>query len=150
MLYSISKPSILSKVLAIPTPIFAVSTIVASGVLLSSCASTGNIAPQYVAPSTYQSYDCQNLTQEYNRIHSYVKQAQSEQTSFATTGIGVGISAGRWGISPNINIGMGRSDNSQARDAKLARLYGERDAVIQSARIKHCPFAADLKVYGEK
>ena len=116
---------------------------------LSGCASTGNITPQYIPPSTYQSYDCQALNQEYIRVNSYVNAARNEQSTVASTGVGAGISAGRWGISPNISFGVGQSNNNKARDAKLSRLYGERDAIIQSARIQRCSFANGIKIYGE-
>ncbi|MGA4439485.1 hypothetical protein ACPESL_03515 [Psychrobacter pocilloporae] len=116
---------------------------------LSGCASTGNVTPQYVPPSTYQNYDCQALSQEYNRVNRYVEAARNEQSTFAASGVGVGISAGRWGISPNISFGVGKSDNTKARDAKLSRLYGERDAIVQSARIQRCSFANGIKIYGE-
>ena len=116
---------------------------------LSGCASTGNITPQYIPPSTYQSYDCQALNQEYIRVNSYVNAARNEQSTLASTGVGVGISAGRWGISPNISFGVGQSNNNKARDVKLSRLYGERDAIIQSARIQRCSFANGIKIYGE-
>ena len=116
---------------------------------LSGCASTGNVTPQYVPPSTYQNYDCQALSQEYNRVNRYVEAARNEQSTFAASGVGVGISAGRWGISPNISFGVGKSNNTKARDAKLSRLYGERDAIIQSARIQRCSFADGIKIYGE-
>ena len=89
---------------------------------LSGCASTGNVTPQYVPPSTYQNYDCQALSQEYNRVNRYVEAARNEQSTFAASGVGVGISAGRWGISPNISFGVGKSNNTKARDAKLSRL----------------------------
>lgn len=122
----------------------------ASGILaLSGCASTGNVTPQYVPPSTYQNYDCQALGQEYNRVNRYVEAARNEQSTFAASGVGVGISAGRWGISPNISLGVGKSNNTKARDAKLSRLYGERDAIVQSARIQRCSFANGIKIYGE-
>jgi hypothetical protein len=127
----------------------ALLALTASAALLSSCASTGNISPQYIPPSNYQSYNCSALGQEYNRINTYVKQAQQQQSTLSTTGVGVGVSAGRWGISPNISFGLGKSGNTQARDAKLSRLYGERDAVVQSARLKQCDFATGLKIYGE-
>ena len=116
---------------------------------LSGCASTGNITPQYIPPSTYQSYDCQALNQEYVRVNNYVNAARNEQSTLSASGIGVGISAGRWGISPNISFGVGQSNNNKARDAKLSRLYGERDAIIQSARIQRCSFANGVKIYGE-
>ena len=122
----------------------------ATGILaLSGCASTGNVTPQYVPPSTYQNYDCQALGQEYNRVNRYVEAARNEQSTFAASGVGVGIAAGRWGISPNISLGVGKSNNTKARDAKLSRLYGERDAIVQSARIQRCSFANSIKIYGE-
>lgn len=124
-------------------------TLAASCLLFAGCASTGNISPQYIPPSNYQGYDCNALGQEYNRINNYIKQTQQQQSTINTTGIGVGISAGRWGISPNISVGLGKSGNTQARDAKLSRLFGERDAVVQSARLKQCAFANGLKIYGE-
>lgn len=125
------------------------ATAIGGLLLMTGCASTGNVSPQYIPPSNYQNYNCAGLSQEYNRIHSYITKEQGTYSGITTTGVGVGISAGRWGVSPNINIGVGKSNNSSARDAKLSRLYGERDAVIQSARMKQCAFAAKLKVYGE-
>ncbi|WP_201575606.1 MULTISPECIES: hypothetical protein [Psychrobacter] len=131
--------------------IFTAATLLAAtGLLgLSGCASTGNITPQYVPPSNYQGYDCQTLSQEYNRVNRYVEAARNEQSSLSTSGVGIGVSAGRWGISPNISFGVGKSNNTKARDAKLSRLYGERDAIIQSARVKRCSFANGIKIYGE-
>ena len=124
--------------------------LVAACLAMVGCASTGNVSPQYIPPSTYQNYDCVGLSQEYNRINTYINNEKGTYSGITTTGVGVGISAGRWGISPNINVGLGKSSNANARDAKLSRLYGERDAVVQSARMKQCSFAANLKVYGEK
>jgi hypothetical protein len=130
---------------------FTVSTLlVAVGALgLTGCASTGNVTPQYVPPSTYQSYDCQALSQEYMRVNRYVEATRNERSTLSTSGVGVGVSAGRWGISPNISFGVGKSNDTKARDAKLSRLYGERDAIIQSARINRCSFANGIKTYGE-
>ncbi|MBP2280080.1 hypothetical protein H4W00_000893 [Psychrobacter sp. PL19] len=122
----------------------------AAGVFgLSGCASTGNITPQYVPPNTYQSYDCQSLNQEYVRVNRYVDATRNEQSTLSASGVGVGVSAGRWGISPNISFGVGKSNNTKNRDAKLSRLYGERDAIVQSARIQRCSFANGVKIYGE-
>lgn len=128
-----------------------IATLLASaGMLaLSGCASTGNITPQYVAPSTYQNYNCQALSQEYTRVNRYVDAARNEQSTLSASGVGVGVSAGRWGISPNISFGVGKSNDTKARDAKLSRLYGERDAIVQSARIQRCSFANGVKIYGE-
>ncbi|MGP9688323.1 hypothetical protein ACT3TH_04085 [Psychrobacter sp. AOP22-C1-C5] len=116
---------------------------------LSGCASTGNVTPQYVPPSTYQNYDCQALNQEYIRVNRYVTDASKRQSTLSTSGVGVGVSAGRWGISPNISFGVGKSNDTKARDVTLSRLYGERDAIVQSARIQRCSFANGVKIYGE-
>lgn len=116
---------------------------------LSGCASTGNVTPQYVPPSTYQNYDCQALNQEYTRVNRYVADANNERSTLSTSGVGVGVSAGRWGISPNISFGVGKSNDTKARDVKLSRLYGEHDAIVQSARIQRCSFANGIKIYGE-
>lgn len=117
--------------------------------VLPGCASTGNVTPQYVPPSTYQNYDCHALTQEYNRINRYAETARNQQSTLSTSGVGVGISAGRWGISPNITFGVGKSNDTKSRDATLSRLYGERDAIIQSGRIQKCSFVDGVKIYGE-
>lgn len=122
---------------------------VAYAVGLAGCASTGNVTPQYVPPSTYQNYDCQALNQEYTRINRYVADANNQRSTLSTSGVGVGVSAGRWGISPNISFGVGKSNDTKARDVKLSRLYGERDAIVQSARIQRCGFANGIKIYGE-
>lgn len=128
----------------------AATLLTAAGILgLSGCTTTGNLTPQYVAPSTYQNYDCQALSQEYARVNRYVEVTRNEQSTLSTSGVGVGVSAGRWGISPNISFGVGQSNNTKGRDAKLSRLYGERDAIIQSARIQRCSFANGIKIYGE-
>lgn len=63
---------------------------------LSGCTTSGNLTPQYVPPSTYQSYDCQALTQEYNRVNSYVEATRNERSTLSSSGVGVGISAGRY------------------------------------------------------
>ena len=123
---------------------------VASVFILSGCATSGNLTPQYVPPSTYQNYDCQTLSQEYNRVQRYVEGTSKERSTLSSSGVGIGVSAGRWGISPNISFGVGQSNDNKARDAKLSRLYGERDAIIQSARIQRCSFANGMKIYGEQ
>lgn len=103
--------------------------------------------PTYVATDKYQSYDCSTLASEYNRIDRYVATAP-RSGGLSATGIGIGIGAGRGGIYPTISMGVGSAGN--ANNSNLALAMGERDAVIQSARIKHCSFANTVKLYGEK
>ena len=129
--------------------VMAVAFLAAGMAGLSGCATSGNLTPQYVPPSTYQNYNCDSLAQEYNRVQRYVEGTSKQRSSLSTSGVGVGVSAGRWGISPNISFGVGQSNDTKARDVKLSRLYGERDAIIQSARIQRCSFANGIKIYGE-
>lgn len=132
---------------AIIKPIKKMSIIMAV-LCLSACASM-QVAPQYVSPSRYQTYDCSALQQESHRIHGYIHQTQKQQGTLSATDIGIGVSAGRYGVYPSISFGIGKSQKTQARDAKLAQLYGERDAIIQSGRMKKCAFVTGLKLYGE-
>lgn len=60
---------------------FTTATLLAGIFALSGCASTGNITPQYVPPSTYQNYNCQALGQEYTRVNRYVEAARNEQST---------------------------------------------------------------------
>ncbi len=122
---------------------------VASATLMG-CATTGNIAPQYINPSNYQNYDCNALQKEVARISGLAKAAEKQNVSLGT-GVGIGISAGRGGIYPTISLGTGVSGGQrQAKTNQLARLYGEHDAMIVAARQKNCAFAHQVKIYGEK
>lgn len=82
-------------------------------------------------------------------MESYVEDAQNEQSTFSTSGMGVGLGVGRGGIYPSISFGVGKSTDNEARDNKLARLYGEHDAIIQAGRLKSCNFVQGVKIYGE-
>lgn len=129
-------------------PLLPISLLAGTAIWLSGCATT-QLTPQYIPPSTYQSYDCTQLLNERQRVERYITNTRQQQSTLSTTGVGVGVSAGRGGIYPNISFGIGKSQNTQARDAKLSRLYGERDAIIQAGRIQRCQWANGLKVYGE-
>lgn len=117
--------------------------------LISGCASK-NITPQYVNPTNYQAYDCGQLQAEVDRVTKLVEQTQKQQVGLSSTGIGIGISGGSYGIFPTISLGVGSSGNERnARNNALAKLYGEHDAMIVSARQKGCAFAQGIKIYGE-
>lgn len=120
-------------------------TAVTLATALTGCATMPK--PTYVATDKYQSYNCATLASEYNRIDQYVAIAP-RSGGLRSTGIGIGIGAGRGGIYPTISLGVGSGSN--ANNSNLALAMGERDAVVQSARIKHCSFANRLKLYGEK
>lgn len=117
--------------------------------LLAGCATTGNIAPQYVSPTTYTSYDCAMLQSEVVRVTKLAESTKNQNISLGT-GVGFGITGGRGGIYPTVSIGMGAgSGQRQAKNNTLARLYGEHDAMILAGRQKGCGFVQGIKVYGE-
>lgn len=118
-------------------------------VALAGCTTTKNIAPQYINPANYQSYDCQTLQSEVTRISKLADDTKNQNIPLAT-GVGIGIAGGRGGIYPTISIGTGvGSSQRQAKNNTLAKLYGEHDAMIVAARQKKCAFADGVKIYGE-
>ena len=124
-------------------------TVVAIFALLTGCATTSNIAPQYVSPTTYASYDCPMLQSEVARVSKLAESTKNQNISLGT-GVGFGIAGGRGGIYPTVSIGMGTgSGQRQAKNNTLARLYGEHDAMILAGRQKGCGFVRGVKVYGE-
>lgn len=118
---------------------------------LTGCATTSNIAPQYVNPNNYNSHDCAYLQSEVARVTNLVEKTQNQQTPLSATGVGIGIAGGRGGIYPSVSFGVGSGSSTRAaRTNTLARLYGEHDAMIIAARQKNCAFAQNIKIYGEK
>lgn len=105
-----------------------------SVLMLAACATK----PVYVSTSNYMGFSCANLQNELVRIDAHLNKLNG--FSLETKGVGVGLSAGRWGVSPHITFGLG-SSNKQTK----ARLLGERDAVLETAKIKQCQVSSNLK-----
>ncbi|MFL1732372.1 hypothetical protein [Moraxella oculi] len=127
------------------TPFFLIAAL-----MLSGCATTHNITPQYINPNNYLTYDCSFLQNEVSRITTLAKATQHQQTPLTMNGIGIGITGGRHGIYPSISLGIGSGTaNRHARTNQLARLYGEHDAMVVAARQKSCAFAQNINIYGE-
>lgn len=115
---------------------------------LSGCASLGGVTPTYVSPTLYANYACNDLAKEYNRVHQYLHRTYEQNSSINTTGIGVGISGSHRGIYPTFSVGLGKI-GVNSRNSSMSQLFGERDAIIQAARIQKCSFADKLKLYDE-
>lgn len=126
-------------------PNLALITTIIAMLALTGCATTPN--PTYVSADKYQAYDCNLLASEYTRLDQYIATAP-RSGGIRSTGIGIGIGAGRGGIYPTISMGMGTGTGGNT--ANIATAMGERDAVVQSSRLKHCGFATGLKLYSEK
>lgn len=127
----------------------AILTVMGSALLLTACASTGKIAPQYVNPSIYQAQSCESLSDEIRRISLLAEQTKQENSGLSATGLGIGITGGRHGIYPTISFGVGKGSNANNKTARLSKLYGEHDAMVLAGRKKGCAFAQNIKIYGE-
>lgn len=110
--------------------------------VLGACAHQP-VKPSYVSPVPYQGWNCAQLHTEYARINQYIQQGVEPATR-QHVGVGIGIGGGwggwgrhGWGISPNISIGMGES--AATKRSELADLYGQQDAIAQTAQFKNCP-----------
>lgn len=120
------------------------SSLLLSVAVIAGCASTPKA--QYISPNTYQSYDCNALTSEYNRLIQYLN-ANKNPSALTMSGIGVGITGGRHGIYPTISFGVGKANSN---NSNIGIALGEKDAVIQAGRTKQCTFSNNVKLSTEK
>lgn len=102
---------------------------------VSGCSTASkDIAATYVSPIQYQSYDCDQLGAETQRIQAKVTQIggrldESASNDKVLTGVGVVL------FFP-VLFALG---GTKAQEAEYARLKGEYDAVQQAAVAKKCP-----------
>jgi hypothetical protein len=103
---------------------------------LAGCASkAADIAPTYVSPIQYQSYTCQQLAEEAQRVSTAAIAASGTQDSQATkdavaTGVAVVI------FWPSAFFVQGDKQNA----AYLAQLKGQMEAIQQESIRKNCRF----------
>lgn len=114
------------------------STLACGTSLLLACASAP-VKPTYVSSAIYKDYSCAQLEKEYRRVNTHINTSNTKKPFFDTTGIGVGIHAGRGGVYPTVSVGMGRGASND--NPQLSRLLGERDAIAESAHFKGCDFS---------
>jgi hypothetical protein len=111
-----------------------ISALLASTLIISGCAtSSSDIAPAYVSPLQYQSYDCEQLTAETQRIQGRVTQVggrldQAASNDKTITGAGIIL------FWPALFFLGG----TKQQEADYARLKGEYDAIQQAAIQKKC------------
>lgn len=119
----------------------------AATVGLTGCMTTP--IPEYVSANNYQSYDCVALANEYTRVNQYIDaNANQQRTGLQASGIGIGVSGNRHGIYPTVSVGLGSINGGNRHNLSIA--MGQRDAMVQAARLKQCPFATGIKLYSEK
>ena len=113
---------------------------------LTGCMTTPT--PEYVSPNNYQSYNCVQLANEYTRVSQYIDANASQRSGLAASGIGIGVTGGRGGIYPTVSVGLGSVNGGNRHNLSIA--MGQRDAMVQAARQKQCPFAIGIKLFSEK
>jgi hypothetical protein len=100
---------------------------------LGGCAKDASeIGPTYISPITYQSYSCDQLGEEAQRVSAAAAQAAGIHDQRANNEVTVGV--GFVIFWPALFFTKGNDENN----AELARLKGEMDAIEQESIAKHC------------
>ena len=122
-----------------------VATTLALTIALAGCSTASkDIAAVSVSPLQYQSYDCEQLTSESQRIQVRVNQLggrldEAASNDKAITGVGMIL------FWPAL-FALG---GTKQQEAEYARLKGEYDAVQQTAIAKKCPgITTEVKTEG--
>lgn len=108
--------------------------------ILAGCASAPDkIAPAYVSPMQYGSYDCDQIRGEMIRVSAHVREVASVQQRKArndeiATGVGLVL------FWPALFFLM-----TDDQKEELSRLKGEYEALESAAIEKKCPVADELK-----
>lgn len=116
-----------------------IAHIVAASLLVSACSSRSDtISAQYVSPLQYQSYDCNQIRMEMQRVGRRVNEVAGVQDSEATkdsVAMGVGLVL----FWPALFFMIGKD-----QEQELSRLKGEFEALEQAAIQKECNVAGEL------
>ena len=111
-----------------------------SGLFLSSCASSSDkISAQYVSPIQYQSYNCNQIRMEMQRVSRRVNEVagvQDAQASKDSVALGVGLVI----FWPALFFMIGKD-----KEEELGRLKGEYEALEQAAIEKECNVSAEIE-----
>ena len=124
-----------------------VTTTLALTIAIAGCSTASkDISAVSVSPLQYQSYDCEQLTRESQRIQVRVNQLggrldEAASNDKAITGVGMIL------FWPAL-FALG---GTKQQEAEYARLKGEYDAVQQTAIAKKCPgITTTVKTEGSK
>ena len=104
-------------------------------IMLAGCSTASkDIAAVSVSPLQYQSYDCEQLTGESNRLQTRITQLggrldEAASNDKAITGVGMIL------FWPAL-FALG---GTKGQEAEYARIKGEYDAIQQAAISKKCP-----------
>ena len=111
------------------------ATISVIAIALCGCAtSSKDVVSSYVSPLQYQSYDCDQLAAENQRLQSRVNQLAGRLDEAASNDKTIGVVSAIFFWPGLFALG-----GMKPQEAEFARLRGEADAIQQSAIIKKCP-----------
>ena len=114
-----------------------IAAVLSVTIALAGCATASkDIAANYVSPMQYQSYDCEQLASETQRIQVRVNQSGGRLDEASSNDKSIGV-VGAILFWPAL-FALG---GTKQQEAEYARLKGEYDAVQQSAVVKKCPGA---------
>lgn len=117
---------------------FAVVLLACSGIILAGCSTASkDIAPTYVSPIQYTSYDCDQIMAENNRLTGRVVQLGGRLDEAASNDKAIGV-AGALLFWPAL-FALG---GTKGQEAEYARLRGEHDALQQASIQKKCGMEA--------
>ena len=110
------------------------AALLSAALLVGGCStSSDNIAPAYVSPLHYESFDCDQIGQEMARVGRRVSEVAGVQDSEAD-GDAVAMGVGLVLFWPALFFLADGGD----REAELARLKGEYEAIERAAIQKNC------------
>lgn len=108
------------------------TTIMVATIALGGCSTASkNISAASVSPMMFQSYDCEQLASEAQRLHNRANQLGGRLDEAASNDAGL-MAVGLLIYWPAL-LHLG---GTKQQEAEYARLKGEHDAVYQSAIIK--------------
>jgi hypothetical protein len=113
---------------------FTIVLFTSSALILGGCATAAkDIAPTYVSPIQYQSYDCQQIEAENARLVNRVSQLGGRLDEAASNDKAIGV-VGAVLFWPAL-FALGGTKN---QEAEYARIKGEHDALQQASIQKKC------------
>lgn len=106
----------------------------AACIMLAGCAtSPKDIDATYVSPVTYQSYTCNQLAEEAQRVSARAAEVSGQQSKQATRD-SVAVAAAVIVFWPALFFVGGNKTNAQ----ELANLKGQMQAIQEVSNAKHC------------
>ena len=112
-----------------------VTTALVFAVALGGCSTASkDVTTVYVSPLQYQSFDCDQLAAENQRLQSRVNQLAGRLDAAASNDKAIGVVGAIFFWPALFALG-----GTKPQEAEFGRLKGESDAIQQSAIIKKCP-----------